>query len=106
MTLERDIARIVKRVEDTQSYSKITDSLFETKVSYGRICVWFTYSDIVYSQLSQIEKLKMNTVFYQKCWNVFKRGTIWNKCVILYFVCKNFCEMYLCPIRKQNYCNI
>ena len=90
MTLERDIARIVKHVKDTQSYSKITDSLFETKVSYGRLYVFFTYTDIVYGQLSQIEKLKMKTVFHQTCWSLFKRSSIWNKCVLLYLVCKRF----------------
>ena len=90
MALERDIARIVKHVKDVRSYSEITDYLFETKVSYGCLYVWFTYSDIVYAQLSQIEKLKMKTVFHQTCWSLFKRSSIWNKCVLLYLVCKRF----------------
>ena len=94
MPTERQIACLAKPVKETQLYSEITNFLFETKISYGRMCVWFIFSDLVYIRFPRNEKLKMNTLFRQKWWNVFKRSTIWNKCVLLLLTCERCCKWY------------
>ena len=90
MTMDRstDVEQLAHQVQDAESYGGAIDYLFDDKtVHLGHISVWYTFSKQLYTILPTNEREKMDYLFKKKWWELFKKGTFKNKCVLLVLYC-------------------
>ena len=53
-----ELMQISRHVENAEGYGRVTDVLFASAVTYGRLYVWKTFSRILYETLAPNERKK------------------------------------------------
>ena len=81
-----ELMQISRHVENAEGYGRVTDVLFASAVTYGRLYVWKTFSRILYETLTPNERKKMDIIYNQKWWTLFYRSDMYNKFVMLYML--------------------
>ena len=78
------ISALAREIPDAATYNEVTRIVFEDAVNFGRLYACHLFSRRIYARLRGPERTKMNAVYRQTRWTLFKRNDYRIKCFLVF----------------------